>query len=349
MPDPFEILLVDDDPTVIGLLGSILQDLGHLRFATSGPDALRMVARSTPDLVLMDIEMPGMNGFEVCGVMKGTPELVDVPIIFITGYDDTEREVAALAIGAADFISKPPRAAQVLARVRMHLRVKELTSALRSAAYTDALTELANRRHFDDALHREWLRAQRAASPMSLVMIDVDAFKKYNDHYGHGAGDRCLAAVARAIRQSVHRPADLAVRYGGEEFAVLLPDTDACGARFLAQMILRNVETQRLPHAASPVAGRVTVSIGVSSYDDQCQSWAPKPRDSRSSETLIRVTEADLVAAADRALYAAKDNGRDQAQFLCIDGVADPQSSATSHPIDRGCSTPLRVASANEA
>ena len=318
MQDTFSILLVDDDPTVIGVLGTILQEFGRLRFATSGQDALRMARQSVPDLILLDIEMPGMSGFDVCAAMKEMPLLMDVPIIFISSHEDDEHEVAGLALGASDFITKPPRAAQVVARVRMHLRMKQLADALRNAAYQDGLTQIANRRHFEETLHREWLRAQRVGSPTALLMIDIDAFKKYNDHYGHPAGDRCLQAVAQAIQQAVHRPADLAARYGGEEFAVLLPETDSCGARFLAMHLVQAVAALRLPHAGSPVAEHVTLSIGVSAFEDAATA-------SSGHAGLGHPPVASLLAAADQALYAAKEAGRNQARFLSLQHLGMPE------------------------
>ena len=317
MQDSFNILLVDDDPTVIGVLGTILQEFGRLRFATSGQDALRMARQSVPDLILLDIEMPGMNGFEVCAAMKEMPLLMDVPIIFITSHEDDEHEVTGLALGAADFITKPPRAPQVVARVRMHLRMKQMADALRNAAYQDGLTQIANRRQFEETLQREWLRAQRAGSPTALLMIDIDAFKKYNDHYGHPAGDRCLQAVAQAIQQAVHRPADLAARYGGEEFAVLLPETDSCGARFLALHLLQAVAALLLPHAGSPVADHVTLSIGVSAFEEG--TGAP------GLPGLDQPSVASLLAAADQALYAAKEGGRNQARYLSWPHLGMPE------------------------
>lgn len=331
MVDRFSILLVDDDPTVVGVLSNILQDVGRLRFATSGPDALRLARKYPPDLVLLDIEMPGMNGFEVCSAMKATSELADVPIIFITSHDGGDEEVTGLSLGGVDFISKPPRPAQVVARVRMHLRMKQMADVLRSAAYTDGLTGVANRRHFDEALSREWLRAQRTGSPMSLVLSDIDAFKKYNDHYGHQAGDQCLQRVALALRQVLHRPADLVARYGGEEFAVLLPETDATGARFLASQLLDAVDALGLPHAASPVADHVTLSVGVSAFDENCCGWVEHPSDSRFTGLVARPPVSDLVAAADQALYAAKEAGRNTARFLDIDDVGAPMRAIDTH------------------
>lgn len=335
MADRFSILLVDDDPTVVGVLGNILQDVGRLRFATSGPDALRLARQSVPDLVLLDIELPGMSGFEVCTAMKETPLLADVPIIFITSHDGADEEVTGLTLGGVDFISKPPRAAQVVARVRMHLRMKQMADTLRSAAYNDGLTGIANRRQFDETLHREWLRAQRAGMPTSLLMVDIDAFKRYNDHYGHQAGDRCLQAIALTLRQTLNRPADLAARYGGEEFAIILPDTDASGARFLSQEVIHAIGALDIAHAASPVAGHVTVSIGTSSYDESCHGWVGRSADSRFTGLSVRPPVADLIAAADQALYAAKEAGRNQARYLSIDDLGAPARAADTRPAEQ--------------
>jgi diguanylate cyclase (GGDEF)-like protein len=338
--DRFNILLVDDDPTVVGVLGNILQDVGRLRFATSGPDALRLARQKPPDLVLLDIELPGMTGFEVCTAMKETPELADVPIIFITSHDGGDEEVTGLSLGGVDFISKPPRPAQVVARVRMDLRMKQMADTLRNAAYTDGLTGVANRRHFDEALNREWLRAQRSGMPLSLVMADIDAFKKFNDHYGHQAGDRCLQVVALALRQALHRPADLAARYGGEEFAVLLPETDAAGARFLAAQLLDAVNALKVPHAASPVGQHVSLSIGVSSFDEQSSSWVGQAADSRFTGLPGRPPAAELVAAADQALYVAKESGRNRIRFLNIDDVGVPARAIDPKVVDLSVAEP---------
>ena len=313
MSDRHDILLVDDDPAVIGALGRILHGHGRLRFATSGAEALALALQSPPDLVLLDIELPGMSGFEVCSAMKAAPPLADVPIVFLTGHAGGDQEVTALALGAVDFIPKPPRPAQVLARVRMHLLAKQRADALERAAYLDALTGVANRRQFDETSQREWLRAQRCATPIALLMIDLDFFKRYNDARGHPAGDRCLEAVAQAIRRPLQRPGDLAARYGGEEFAVLLPETDAGGAGHLALRLLRAVDALGLPHGDSPAAPHVTLSIGVGTHD---------PEPAREAPPL-----ASLIAAADQALYAAKAAGRHQARLLRLADVGMPGRS----------------------
>ena len=329
---PFNLLLVDDDANVIAGLSRMLAEFGQLRFATSGADALRLARKSVPDLVLLDIEMPGQTGFEVCMEMREDPLLRDVPIIFITSHDSLEQEVKGLALGAVDFIGKPPRAPLVAARVRTHLRMKRMSDELRRAASIDGLTAVANRRQFDEMLAREWLRAQRACTPVSLLIADVDFFKAYNDQYGHQAGDRCLQSLASALGQGLLRPADLLARYGGEEFVVLLPETDAAGAAAVARRLLESVEAQRLVHSASTVSDHVTVSIGVSSHDQSCASWVGHLAGSDSPVPTQRPQASDLLAAADQALYAAKRSGRAHARFLSVDDVGAPERAVDLRP-----------------
>ncbi|MDH3209437.1 MAG: diguanylate cyclase, partial [Burkholderiaceae bacterium] len=225
-----DILIVDDDPGTIQVLARILTGLGKLRFATDGKTALRMARKQRPDLMLLDAEMPGMNGYLVCEIMKGDPELVDVAVMFITSYAGLKFEVAGLEMGAADFISKPVSEPLLVARVKTQLRVKRLTDQLRDVAHIDALTEISNRRRFDELLNLEWLRGLREGHPVALLLADVDHFKLFNDAYGHPAGDVCLRMVAQALSSACRRPADLVARIGGEEFAVLMPNTPLDGA-----------------------------------------------------------------------------------------------------------------------
>jgi diguanylate cyclase (GGDEF)-like protein len=315
------ILLVDDDPAVIAVLSGMLTGIGQLRFASSGADALRLARKSVPDLVIMDVEMPGMSGFEVCAQMHQDSLLQQVPVIFVTSHDDVDAEVSGLHLGAVDYITKPPRAPLVRARVALQLRLKQLTDQLREAATQDALTGLFNRRVFDDRLPLEWQRGLRARTPTSLMIIDIDHFKAYNDHYGHPAGDRCLQAVAQSLRSVTQRPADLLARYGGEEFVLLLPDTHANGARIVATTLLGAVQALALPHAASPVARHMSISIGVSTFDETCRDWPELAVESRIAPETPRRAEAELLAAADQALYAAKDHGRARAHFLHLDDL----------------------------
>lgn len=342
--DEYNILLVDDDPTVITVLGQVLQDYGRVRFACSGSEALHMMQTFPIDLVLLDIELPGMSGFEVCSAMKAAPQLAEIPVIFLTGHDDAERELEGLQLGAADFVTKPARPAQVAARVAIQRRLHELTKALRKAAATDPLTGIANRRHFDEALQREWLRARRTGTSLSLLMIDVDHFKTYNDFYGHLEGDQCLRAVARALTRVVHRPADLLARYGGEEFAILLPDTQGRGGCAVARYALQEVRAAQLPHAKSPLGAQVSISVGVSGYE----AGDHDERTNQRRESLLesRSSVSELVAAADQALYAAKAGGRNHARYLSLSDRAKPERAFDLRPSD---SYPPAPAPAREA
>lgn len=325
-----KILLVDDDPTAIAALRHAVAELGDLRFALSGRDALRLVHEQPPDLILLDAEMPDMDGIAVCQALKADPRYADIPVIFVTSRDEEAFELAGLQVGAADFIGKPIRPALLLARSRTHLKLKLAADSLRRQSLTDGLTGLANRRRFDEALADEWLRARRRGSPMSLVMIDVDHFKPYNDRCGHPAGDACLQAVAGALAQASRRPGDLLARYGGEEFALLLPDTPAEGALHIASALLQAIDTLALRHPASPVAPVVTVSLGVGTL---------AARDAGGTSAAAGGTMDEpglLLRSADQALYAAKQAGR--ARAWCQDAAAG------ARPTDSGLRARRRAA-----
>src|ERR1700679_2013563 len=261
------ILLVDDDPGAIQLMGRILAGVGQLRFATNGNDALRLARESAPDLILLDAEMPGMSGFELLKMLKAESSLAEVPVIFITSHNEAGFEVSALDMGAADFIAKPLRSSRVLARVRAQLRVKQMADELRRTATTDPRTGVANRRQFDELLEREWLRARRTGDPVSLLMIDVDHFKLYNDLYGHPTGDLCLRGVTQALLSACRRPADLVARYGGEEFMILLPQTPRHGAEHMGQQVLDEVAAFGILHEVSQTTHYVTVSVGIGCFE----------------------------------------------------------------------------------
>ena len=332
------ILLVDDDPATIQVMGRILGDCAELRFATSGEMALERVREQAPDLLLLDAEMPGMSGFQVCEAMQADAALREIPIIFVTSHSTPDFEVKGLEIGAVDFIAKPINKTLLLARVKTQLRIRQLTDELRHNATVDALTALSNRRAFDEALAREWRRSLRQGEPLSLLMVDVDHFKAYNDRYGHPAGDSCLAAVGAALRASALRPTDIVARYGGEEFALLLPNTARAGAEQLAHRVLGNIEKMDIPHATSAVGRHVTVSVGIASYDDESSCWITPSADSRFACELA-CTPGDLLVAADRALYAAKQGGRAQAWQLDIENLDAPGSAKEIAPWLRHAST----------
>lgn len=308
------VLIVDDDPVIVQSLGRMLDGLGHIRFALSGPQALKLVKEAPPDIVLMDAEMPGMSGYEVCKTLKTDPAFRDIPIIFITGHADDDSELKGLEAGAVDFIGKPPKALLVQARVRAHMQLKLATDALRRSANSDPLTGLANRRVFEAVLEREWDRGRRAGSPVSLLMVDIDHFKQFNDTLGHPEGDRCLTLVAHLIQRLAQRPADEVARIGGEEFVVLLPETDQVGATHVAQRIVEGVAAMGIAHPASSVAAVTTVSVGVASVH------RIPVAERGTQEGQIQLTATDLVREADKALYAAKGSGRNRYQSA---GVLD--------------------------
>jgi diguanylate cyclase (GGDEF)-like protein len=314
-----KILVVDDDPAAIQLMGQILQDLGEVQFATNGADAVRLARESPPDLVLLDAQMPGMSGFKVFDALRELPDLADVPIIFITSHSESEFEIGILEMGATDFIAKPVNPSIVKARVKTHLRSKHLADSLRHIAATDGLTGIANRRQFDDSLQREWLRNRRNGNPLVLLLIDVDHFKLYNDRYGHPKGDACLQEVVSALRSSVRRTADLVARCGGEEFGVLLPETGRSGGECVAQRILAAVAARQIRHEASPTGRHVSVSIGIGCFDEiDFPGVSAEATLQHRDELHRRFSANDLLIAADRALYCAKRSGRAQAQILSI-------------------------------
>jgi len=291
-----KILLVDDSTTNLRILGEILSSDYDILIATSGETALEIAQDpEPPDLILMDVKMPGMDGYTACRILKEDDNTCNIPVIFITAIEGAQAEMKGLELGAVDYITKPYFAQAVRARVKNHLALKQHADTLEDLAFLDGLTGIANRRQFDQQLEKEWRRMMRQVAPLSLLMIDIDHFKRFNDHYGHGVGDDCLRLVARTIASIIKRPGDLAARYGGEEFAVILPDTDEKGARVVAEAIRLAVESLKLPHASSPVADHITISLGVTSN-------IPGRHENVQ----------DLVNAADRALYRAKSAGRNQ-------------------------------------
>jgi len=297
LPPRARILLVDDVPTNIHILNGIFKDLYEVRMATSGSQALELCRTHPPDLVLLDILMPGIGGLEVCRALKNDPLTREIPVIFVTSHNDPEQETRGLEAGAVDFISKPVNAAVVLARVRTHLTLKNQADLLRSLAFLDGLTGLQNRRRFDEVLELEWSRCRRTGMPLSLLMIDVDHFKAFNDTYGHPAGDSCLMAVAQVLRDRFQRGEDFVARYGGEEFVALVPNLDAKAVLTLARGIVAAVAALALPHETSATAPVVTISLGLA-------TTVPLPGQKA----------AELLSRADNFLYLAKELGRNQTQ-----------------------------------
>jgi diguanylate cyclase (GGDEF)-like protein len=289
------ILAIDDTPTNLLALGAVLGDDFALQVATSGAAGLALAGQSAPDLILLDVMMPDMNGFETCRRLKADPLTRDIPVIFVTALDSPEDETFGLEAGAVDFISKPLNSAVVRARVRTHITLKHQADLLRSMSFVDGLTGVANRRQFDEALQREWRACLRTGTSLALIMIDIDYFKQFNDTYGHPAGDACLRAIAGILNGEISRSHDLIARYGGEEFVCLLPDINLAGARIKVEQLRQAVQSLNIPHAASSTAPMVTISLGLALFIPTSE-----------------LTPEQLVAAADAELYTAKRAGRNR-------------------------------------
>ena len=290
------ILIVDDSPENIRILGQALKNDYQVSFSISGDHALTIaMSENPPDLILLDIIMTGMNGYEVCRKLKENKISRDIPVIFITAMNHEEDEKLGLEIGAVDYITKPFNMSIVKARVRTHIKLKQLLDMLKDLSSIDGLTGIPNRRRFDEVLNDEWRRALREQHSISLVMIDIDCFKAYNDNYGHLAGDDSLRKVAKTLAETVQRPMDFVARYGGEEFTAILPRTNLEGVQHVAEKMRKNIESLNIPHEFSSVARYVTISVGACSLIP-----------------LTLMSPSHLIKNADNALYSAKYNGRNQ-------------------------------------
>ncbi|WP_434133247.1 diguanylate cyclase [Sporomusa sphaeroides] len=319
------ILIVDDSADSRVLVKRLLEKNGFSEVITAETAfaAFDLLGMDRPacvstriDLILMDVIMPDMDGIEACRLIKANRCLKDIPIIVITASDITETLERAFTAGAMDFITKPVKPLELKARVLSALKIKyeidqrkareaelvkvleELENANRELSRLsslDGLTGIANRRHFERIYDMEWRRAARTGSELSVLFLDLDFFKYYNDTYGHQEGDDCLKQVAAAAGQVLKRPGDLVARYGGEEFVVILPETSIAGAVEVAEAIRQAIERCNIPHSASPVAAHVTVSVGVAGG---LVTQADKP--------------SDFIARADKALYEAKHSGRNR-------------------------------------
>jgi diguanylate cyclase (GGDEF)-like protein len=294
------VLAIDDTPANLLTLGKALGGEFDLQFATSGAAGVALAIESLPDLILLDVMMPDMDGYETCHRLLADPATRDIPIIFITAQNSPDDETRGLEAGALDFISKPVNPAVLRARVRTHLTMKRMADQLRSMALVDDLTGIANRRCLFETLENEWRVCQRVSAPLALAMIDIDHFKRVNDSYGHQSGDVCLMAVASALKACLGRPHDLIARYGGEEFICLFPGTDLAGAQSKAEELRQSVQVLGIPNEGASAAPVVTVSIGVA-----------------VTIPTTEMTPHQLVESADKQLYEAKRAGRNR--ICCVD------------------------------
>lgn len=298
-----KILLVEDSATLRFAMRNYIIDAGHEPLlARSGEEALQLLENTPVDMIIMDVEMPGLNGFETTRLIREWLAGHWIPIIFVTGLNEDENYREGIEAGGDDYLIKPVSFMIIKAKIRAMERIAEmrdqlhqLNSELEALSQLDSLTQIYNRRTFNELAQQQWAQAKRHQQPISALMIDVDHFKLFNDHYGHPAGDACLKKVSQAIRSCLHRTSDILGRYGGEEFIVLLPETDAKGAMRVAQAISEALEQLQHRHDVSPTSNFVTASIG--------------------GATCLRTTGHDLeelIKNADRALYKAKRSGRNR-------------------------------------
>ncbi|MEO5377284.1 MAG: diguanylate cyclase [Magnetococcus sp. DMHC-6] len=295
-----KILIVDDEKINIDILVGLLRPYYQIVAAKDGEQAFKRIEKEPlPDLILLDIMMPGMDGYEVCRKIKDSITTRHIPVIFITCKSEEQDEAKGFESGAVDYITKPFSPLITLARVKTHIQLKYRGDMLERLAILDGLTGIPNRRRFNQFLDYEWERSMRYQHPFSLILMDIDHFKLYNDHYGHQEGDVCLKRVAKAISEAMPRTVDLAARYGGEEFACILPETGKNGGWAAANRILEAVRALKIPHAQSKISDHVTISIGITSVIPTAKERS-----------------LDLIKMADKALYNSKQNGRNQVSFF---------------------------------
>ena len=321
------VLLVDDQAMIGEAVRRALADAADIQFhyCARGSEALASAVRVSPTVILQDLVMPDAEGLQLVAEYRRHPGTRDIPVIVLSSKDDAAVKSECFAADVSDYLVKLPDRIELIARIRhhhkAHLNLRQRDAAYRALSesrhklldmnrvlqrlsHVDGLTGLSNRRYLDEYLDMEWRRSARELSEFALLMVDVDNFKKYNDGFGHLAGDEVLKRVAQAVRDSLHRPADLAARFGGEEFVVVLPGTDANGARTVGERICRRVAALGVPHGTPGAGLTVTVSIGGASV--------MPARGLHSSE---------LLAAADAALYEAKHDGKNRA---IVRAIADP-------------------------
>ncbi|MEK6659341.1 MAG: diguanylate cyclase [Campylobacterota bacterium] len=290
------ILIVDDMAANIAILSDLLQSSYKIKIAKNGQRALDIArGKEKPDLILLDIEMPQMSGYEVCKKLKDSSDTKNIPVIFVTAKNDTTDEEYGLKLGAIDYIKKPFHPAIIKIRVRNHINLKLKSDKLEELSMCDSLTGIPNRRYFDETLEKKHKEISRDKKNLAIIMVDIDFFKLYNDNYGHWKGDECLAKVATTLRKTLKRPTDTVSRYGGEEFVILLKDIDKDGAKRVAESLVNAIAELKIPHEYSPVTNFVTISAGIAIKEEN---------ESISKEDLLKI--------ADDELYRAKESGRNR-------------------------------------
>ncbi|MEO5332735.1 MAG: diguanylate cyclase, partial [Magnetococcus sp. YQC-5] len=293
------IMVVDDTPGDIDALANILTDHYEITVATSGRDAMEIANSHTPDLIFLGLSLADMDGHETCRRLKSHRHFKEIPIILSASPEEGDHEQSGLEAGAVDYMRQPFSPGVVRSRVAMHLRHKRRWEEMQRLLNTDSLTGLANRRRFEELLHREWRRAMRESVELAVILLEIDRFKQFNAHYGHDHGDLCLTRVVQVLGNTFRRPTDGVARLTGGTFAAVLYHTDWTGTLLLAERMRAGVEALRIPHAASNHSEVVTVSVG---YASQAPTRGERPH--------------PLLEAANAMLHHARRNGHNQAHGL---------------------------------
>lgn len=289
------VLIVDDIYFNAKFIEDILKDDYLVVIVTSGKECLEYIKHKKVDIILLDVVMPEMDGYEVCRRLKADSVTKKIPVVFLSVKGEIEDETKGLELGAIDYIIKPACTSIIKARIKNHLELKKYNDFLEKLSFIDELTGLFNRRYLDKVLKKEWRYALRTGEILSMLLIDIDFFKGYNDCYGHLEGDKCLEKVATVLKNSVLRSRDVVTRYGGEEFIIILPATPQAGAIKVAKRLQEQLALLKVEHQGSEVSDYVTLSIGTASVDS---------RDF--------INEKGIIEMADFALYQAKKQGRNR-------------------------------------
>ena len=309
----YRVLVVDDNPTDLHVVMNGLSESFTISFASSAQEALCLVTQHPqPDLILLDIVMPEMDGYQICQRLKAEESTAGIPVIFLSSRDSAHDKTKGFKAGGVDYVTKPMQLEELEARIHTHIRLKEQSQYLETMAFFDPLTRVANRRKYNEVLQREWARCIRYHQQISMILIDIDKFKEYNDSYGHSEGDNCLITVCRLLEGVSNRPADIFARIGGEEFVLLLPDCNAAGAVQKAEEMLKIIRDAKIQHEFSPNHSHLTISLGIATVF---------PSQSHSALSLFQ--------AADDAMFSAKRDGRDRyciAELDSIPSVAGEQA-----------------------
>jgi diguanylate cyclase (GGDEF)-like protein len=295
------ILIVDDMTTNILILSDLLKDDYSIKVAKTGAKAIEIANTQDIDLILLDIEMPELNGYEVCKILKESQKTKNIPIIFVTAKNSEADEEVGLNLGAIDYITKPFSKTIVKLRIKNHIKLKEKTDLLEQLSMYDGLTNIKNRRFFDEIFEKTFNDVKREKTNLALMMIDIDYFKPYNDNYGHGKGDEALKDVAYALNKALCRPNDLVARYGGEEFVALLKNIDNAGLISVAENIIKTINDLKIEHNFSKISNILTISIGIAHFD-----------------ALKDIPKLEILIKADETLYNVKNSGRNNFKIISL-------------------------------